>query len=285
MKKRIIIFLVFLISGLIINYSVENNSFKHITTDSGFDSSYSGETYSGSDKWESGDSHYDYDYDYDRSNRNGRGLTPPDSDVVMLFAGIFIVGFVVLIVTRLLSKDKKSNRYNNTIQGLPKTIEVQKVLDEAYNIFIDVQKAWMNFDYDKMRELVTDELYNMYYNQLQTLSIKGEKNVMSNFQLINIELLSEKEENNKKYYKVDLTVSFYDYIVDSNDKIVRGNDNSLIIMHYILDYVKSNNEVDRCLKCGAKIENGITTCPYCHSHIQGVSSKMKLSSKRVITQR
>ena len=88
-----------------------------------------------------------------------------------------------------------------------------------------------------------------------------------------------------KYYKVDLMVSFYDYIVDSNDRIVRGNDNSLIIMHYSLDYVKSNNEVDRCLKCGAKIENGITTCPYCHSHIQGVSSKMRLSSKRVITQR
>jgi hypothetical protein len=282
MKKKLIIVLLLLFCGLIMNYTSEKINVRHLTTDSGFDYDYSSSS-SSSDYGSSSSSSYDYDSGSSSSSSGSSGgpTSPFDIFLILLF---LIVGVPVSIINTG-KESKKREEKKNIYRGVPKTPEIQELLDNAYQIFVDVQKAWMDFDYNKMRELVTDELYNMYYNQLQTLSIKGEKNVMSNFQLINIELLSEKEENNKKYYKVDLTVSFYDYIVDSNDKIVRGNDNSLIIMHYILDYVKSNNEVDRCLKCGAKIENGITTCPYCHSHIQGVSSKMKLSSKRVITQR
>ena len=33
---------------------------------------------------------------------------------------------------------------------------------EAFNLYKELQTAWMNFDYDTIRELVSDEMYNMY---------------------------------------------------------------------------------------------------------------------------
>ena len=286
MKKKIIIFSLLLCCGLILNYASERINPRNITTDSGFDVDYGGGgSYSGSGGWSSGRS---YDFDYDRGSRSSRsGSSSSSTSSSEFFFYLFLIILLVWIVDSLFS-NKSSNGYISNIssvKGLPKTPEVQAILDEAYDIYLDVQKAWMNFDYNNMRQLVTDELYNMYYNQLQTLNIKGEKNIMSNFKLLNIELMNKKEENGNIYYIVNLTVSFYDYIVNSSNQITRGSDSSMIIMNYSLKYVKSIKTSDRCPNCGGELENGITTCPYCHNRIQGVSSKMKLVSKRVISQR
>ena len=124
----------------------------------------------------------------------------------------------------------------------------------------------------------------MYYNQLQTLSIKGEKNIMSDFKLNSRILKNIREQNNNIFYTIELSISFYDYIVDSNNNVLRGNKSQFVNMEYELEFVKSINNVDKCPVCGVKLDNGITMCPYCRSRIQGVSSKMKLSNKKVLRQ-
>ena len=332
MKKRIIIFLVFLISGLIINYSVENNSFKHITTDSGFDVDYNrgSSSSSSSSSWDDDksssrdneryskdDDRYSNNNNYSSSNENnytysygGKSEYSPEeiekykrSERRKEILGYIFVAFCLIIVSytmyRLFKNSKKRNsntiKYSNynknnytytTDERWPKDPNDKKLLEDAYNIFIGVQNAWMNFDYNKLRELVTDDLYNMYYNQLQTLSIKGEKNIMENFELKDSYIYSKSfnKEKNINYYYIRIKVSFYDYIVDSNNRVVRGKKDIKVNMEYELTFIKNESNNDTCPVCGAKIENGITTCPYCRSRIQGVSSKMKLSKKKVIRQ-
>lgn len=274
-KFNAIIIICIMILGIV--FVSDKINIKSITTDSGFDTDYDGGSYGGYE-WDSGRS-----YNYDDNRESSVPENTPENNFI---AGVFLVVFcLVIIYTLFLKKSNNNTRNTTSVNGMPKTPEVQAILNEAYDIFLETQKAWMNFDYDRLSQVVTDELYNTYYNQLETLKIKGEKNIMNNFNLVNIELLDKKEENGIIYYKVDLLVSFYDYIVDSNNNITRGTNSSLVYMHYNLNYISSKNSVDRCPKCGAKIVNGSTTCVYCRSHIQGVSSKMKLSSKRVINQR
>lgn len=62
-------------------------------------------------------------------------------------------------------------------------------------------------------------------------------------------------------YKVDLILSFFDYI---------------------LDFIYSDSYTDICLNCGAKVLKGSNICEYCHSYIQETSQKMKLTVKRII---
>lgn len=210
---------------------------------------------------------------------------------------LIVMFYVMYKIVKKYNKDTKSNvrRYNNynrkeymysTDQRWPDDPNDRRLLEEAYNIFIGVQNAWMNFDYNKLRELVTDDLYNMYYNQLQTLSIKGEKNIMENFDLKDSYIYSKSfnKEKNITYYYIRIKVSFFDYIVDSNNNVVRGKKDILVNMEYELTFIKNESNIDKCPVCSAKIENGVTICPYCRSHLQGVSSKMKLSSKKGLRQ-
>ena len=263
------------------NYTSEKINVRHLTTDSGFDYDY-GSSSSSSDYGSSSSSSYDYDSGSSSSSSGSSGgpTSPFDIFLILLF---LIVGVPVSIINTG-KESKKREEKKNIYRGVPKTPEIQELLDNAYQIFVDVQKAWMDFDYNKMRELVTDELYNMYYNQLQTLSVKGEKNIMSNFLLNDSYVFSIVDDDDVTYYTIRLKVSFNDYIVNSDNEVIRGNKHKLANMEYELVFVKSTNTVDKCSVCGAKIENGVTTCPYCHSHIQGVSSKMKLSKKKVIRQ-
>lgn len=64
------------------------------------------------------------------------------------------------------------------------TEENEKIAEEAYQIYYDIQMAWMDFDYDVLKTLVTDELFHMYKNQLETLKMKNQQNIMSNFELV-----------------------------------------------------------------------------------------------------
>ena len=131
-------------------------------------------------------------------------------------------------------------KHNN----VPKTEKNEKLLDRGYGIYREVQRAWMNFDYDALRTLVTDELYNSYYNQLQTLELKGQKNVMNNFFLIDEELLRIDEENGLWTILMRLEVEFNDYIVDSDNKIVRGSNKDKVIMNYLLTFVENEKSED-----------------------------------------
>ena len=42
----------------------------------------------------------------------------------------------------------------------------------------------MNFKLDDVKDVITDEIYNMYDSQLSTLEVKGEKNIMKDFKLV-----------------------------------------------------------------------------------------------------
>ncbi len=175
--------------------------------------------------------------------------------------------------------------YREKNNHVPKTEKNEKLLDKCYEIFREVQRAWMNFDYEKLRTLVTDELYNSYYNQLQTLELKGQKNIMSNFYLMDAELLRLDEENGVWTILVRLEVEFNDYIVDSDNKILRGNNRDKVLMNYLLTFVEDENAENKCPHCGAKLVDGETVCSYCKAHIQALTQTLKLSKKEAISQK
>ena len=215
---------------------------------------------------------------------NVKGILNQLSSVMILILVLLIFIFIPLIIKKM--NKVLDNDYENkqSMMYLPKTEENLKLLEECYDIFVEVQKAWMNFDYNKLRETTTDELYNMYYNQLSSLKLKGQKNVMSDFELINYNLYSVDKNNGLVTVKVRLEVEFYDYIIDKDDKIIRGNKNKKNHMIYELNYVYSENLVKECPNCSATLNIGDTVCNYCNTKITSVGSKMKLSTKKCIRQ-
>ena len=280
-----------------------------VNADSGWDSDYdSGGWDSGSD-WDSGsswdsdwDSGSDWDDDYSYSSSSSSDLD---------FGGVMIMIFIILIIVALSSKKGNNRRHMRGPSVIPSASqysstnsqtssysdisndEVKAILPDenlitlknmAYKSFVDVQNAWSNFEYDKLRELCTDELYNSYVSQLETLKLKNGQNIMSDFAKMDTKIISLKEENGEIVLTVYLYVQFYDYVINSTSgEVTRGNSNIKLSNKYIMTFVKgadSKGNDDKCPSCGAPIDfNTSGECEYCHSTIVKKATKFVLSKK------
>lgn len=178
--------------------------------------------------------------------------------IFILFILLFIIALIILIIY-LLSKSKinktlKEKNYNTIKKNTNDIIVSQfenndiKRIEQEYNenlknmiyeIFCNLQMASMNFDYETLKRLLTDELYNSYYTSLEVLRNKSKRNIFKGFEFINANFV-EKLENN---ITIELKVKFYGYIVDiKNKEIIKGSKDEKITTTYILNLVKYNNK-------------------------------------------
>lgn len=283
--KKVTIYLV-----LFLTLIVGANTIKitKVDADSGFDSSYD----SGGSSWSGSSDSWDSSSSWDSSDSSSGSGEPASFTSFMIVVVIFIVVFI--IVNEI---SKRKTEANQTIKSKDMDLDLISKIDpnlnlyefknEAFNIYKDVQEAWMNLDDGKIRTLTTDELYNMYSMQLDTLRVKNEKNIMKEINLVTASLTNLKIENNIETATVIMTVNCYDYIVDSQNKVVRGNDKNKIEITYELTYIKSVGEkVNKCPNCGAEInDDNSTTCEYCRAIITRNTSKWVLSKKQSLNQR
>lgn len=256
--------------------------------DSGFDSSYD----SGGSSWGGSSDSWDSSSSWDSSDSSSGSGEPASLTSLMIVVVLFIVVFVIEneISKRKTEKKqiiKSKDMDLDLISKIDPNLNLYEFKNEAFNIYKDVQEAWMNLDDGKIRTLTTDELYNMYSMQLDTLRVKNEKNIMKEINLVTASLTNLKIENNIETATVIMTVNCYDYIVDSQNKVVRGNDKNKIEITYELTYIKSVGEkVNKCPNCGAEInDDNSTTCEYCRAIITRNTSKWVLSKKQSLNQR
>ena len=290
MKKKILKFLfIFLLCFGLIYTKIEL-----VKADSGWDYDYD----SGGSDWDSGSS---WDYDYDGSSGT---YYYGDFDFDYVIVIIFIIISVIIVIN---STKNKTNRYqgennNNTISSYNyQDMDINKITSiipdfninefkqQAFNIYKDIQNSWMNFDTDTIRNLTTDELYNMYSSQLETLKLKGQKNIMNDISLMDIKIIDVQEVDDIITISVYLKVKCYDYVInEKTEEVVRGQDSNKVIIEYKLSFVKSatnTNKIEKCPNCGAPIDIvGSATCPYCDSVLVKDASDYVMSKKTNIGQ-
>ena len=279
---------IYLILFLTIVVGAKTIKITKVDADSGFDSSYD----SGGSSWGGSSDSWDSSSSWDSSDSSSGSGKPASLTSLMIVVVLFIVVFVIEneISKRKTEKKqiiKSKDMDLDLISKIDPNLNLYEFKNEAFNIYKDVQEAWMNLDDGKIRTLTTDELYNMYSMQLDTLRVKNEKNIMKEINLVTASLTNLKIENNIETATVIMTVNCYDYIVDSQNKVVRGNDKNKIEITYELTYIKSVGEkVNKCPNCGAEInDDNSTTCEYCRAIITRNTSKWVLSKKQSLNQR
>lgn len=303
---------------------------ENIEADSGWDTDYdSSSSWDSGSSWDN-DYDYDYDYDYGNdysSSSSGSGSSSGSSfckskncqnifyGIVLTIFGLGILVYVIAIIASILKgikrttkriinifnpNKKKSKQLNiekkysllsqEKANDIIPNFNIEEFNFKSYQIFYDVQIAWMEFYYDKLKELLTDELYNSYVMQLDALKVKNQKNVMKGFELIESKIFELKEENDKYIAKVCLNVKFYDYIENINtNKVLRGNSNKKINNIYILTFIKTkenSNNVNICPQCGTPVEGKVTSiCEYCKSKLINETHDWVMSKKEKISQK
>ena len=182
----------------------------------------------------------------------------------------FIVGYY---------KDMDKDKFSNILPNY----SMNELKKEFYNKFVEIQNAWMNFDYDKLRILCTDELFNTYKSQLRTLKLKNGQNIMSNFKQKEIKIRFARTSKSYITVGIFLRVSFIDYVINKKtNKVTAGKKHRKITNNYLMEFVKANGEniITKCPSCGAKV-NMVTSgeCEHCGATIVVPPKEFVLSKK------
>ena len=296
--RKVLLILVVL-SSLFLVYRF---NFGVVKADSGFDSSYDsggwdsggsdwgGSDWGGSSSWSWGD------HDYDSSTYYGNSSVDfKDFFIVciMVISFVILTKIIFVIVQKLCRKlrllivsrisillEHSKEISDNEVKAIIPNFDKKLFLNERYQNYLDVQDAWMNFDYDKLRSLLTDELYNQYKMQLETMKLKREVNIMKDFKYNDSMITNITCENNQIAVTIELICSFKDYI-EYNKKVLRGSNTRSILQHYEMIFVCNlEDKLDKCPNCGSEVnQDASQTCKYCNSVIAKVSDKWVLSKK------
>ena len=204
---------------------------------------------------------------------------------------INIIIYIIIVTTNKKKEIPKNNAIpvvNNpqAIEEIKKHIpdfDVNKFLSTGYNIYLNIENAWMNFELDKVRDVMTDEMFNMYESQLTSMEMKGEQNIMKDFRLLNSAITNASLQNNMMQVTTRYVIEFYDYIINKDTKqVVRGNSNRKIRMVYEMTFIEKleKAKLDKCPNCGAPINmNSTGICEYCNSKIVAENTEWVMSKK------
>lgn len=285
--------------------------FNYITpkvhADSGFDGGYSGGGGGGGSSWGGGGSGGGYSSGGNTNWDSGFSYYHEGSEpsiFTTIISIIFLIVSIIIIATIIIKTTKKPSylypaKQPNNNNIIPfEIIKITKILPdfnyeafklETYEIYKKIQIAWMNFDNASLRDLVTDQMYNMYVSQLETLKVKDEQNVMRDFELLDFEITNMENDSMNISIKVDALISCYDYIINkTKNKTLRGKDNRKVVYHYQMTFIKSinNNTANNfCPNCGAPVKDKASRkCTYCNSIIVSDIHDWVLSKKQVIDQ-
>lgn len=258
--------------------------------DSGYDTSYnsgssSSSSYSsGSSSHSSSRSHSSYGGSSSSSSSSGDGLVA------------FVIWVIIIIIIIYFSRKRglqpttasDMKLVSNTaavakLKELVPGFEEGQFLWNGYQIFLNVQDAWTNFDLEKVRESITDEMFNQYESQLSSMEIKGEQNIMKDFVLKSSAITNCINQNDNIEVTTKYIVEFYDYIVDKESgNLKRGSKTNKVRMYYDMTFVMSASQtkITHCPNCGAEVNVSTSgTCQYCGSKIIGENADWVLSKK------
>ena len=258
--------------------------------DGGYDSGGSSDWGSSSSDWGSSSS----DWDSSDWSSSGGSYSSGSLDPFMVMA---IIAFIVIIFVisnktsqRAMVQSTTLGRVNpydiNKVKAVLIDFDEDKFKEKAYELYQEIQVAWMNFDKDSIRKCVTDELYNTYSAQLATLKVKNQKNIMKDFQLLDSKIIGMETKEKLVSLTIKMKIECYDYIVDKEEKTLRGNDKQKVIYEYAMTFNKGvSDNPNKCPNCNAPLDNvNSSKCPYCDSNIINEGYDWVLAKKQVLSQ-
>lgn len=253
-----------------------------------------------SDFGSSWDYDWDDDYYYDYGSYGG-GSSSSGS------FGLSIIIFVIMIVIVAISTSKNQNYTNiprksytnpnysnksyytrnqarsemvaNEVRRVDKYFNDEQFLAFAKNTFIKLQNAWSERNWEIIRTIETENLYEIHSKQIKEYINKKQINKMERIAINFAELVSFAQDNEKDVLVVALNSSMLDYIVDEKTGMVlRGSKDNRLTNTYKLIFVRKKGVITEagteklkttnCPNCGAP--TNITSsgkCEFCGSVI------------------
>lgn len=267
------------------------------TNSGGSGSGGSNSSNSGGSGWSGGSNYY--------GGGGGYGYYGDDDDIDMGTVGTIVVAIIVVAVIVLIFGSKGGgnggsggngggsaparsskpgadvNVKNNTdeivtaIRKNDENFSYEKYSAWVKEVFITLQMAWSERDFEKARPFEKEELYRQHELQIKKYIENNRINVLDRINVNQLYLHKYVREKEYEYLTVCIQSRMTDYIKDANTgAILKGDPNTEYHLRYLYTFMRktgvttdparSNNSVVACPHCGAP--TSITSagkCEYC----------------------
>lgn len=223
--------------------------------------------------------------------------------------GLIVIVVIVIIVLRYI-RSKKANNAANLYQaadegpGLPLDALKQKdpnfneqaLCEKVGNDYIRMQDAWESKNWEPMRAIMTDALYQQMARQLEELRAARQTNHVDRIAVLDARIRRYTQEGDNDVLVVRLATRICDYTTDdATGQIIRGSQNKELFMTYDWKLIRDKNQTTpetavmtaiNCPNCGAPLEvNHTGKCPYCGTVVTLSPHDWALSLIKGISQR
>lgn len=277
------------------------------------DSDWGGSSDWGSSDWGSsdwGDSDSDWSWSSGSSSGSYSDSYDDDSDLGCLGSSvvwIVVIVIVIIVISRMNKGSKQGAQVYQASQETPgisldilrekdPDFNEQKLLEQVGNMYVQMQNAWQNNDWEPMRAIMTDSLYNQMARQLKELKSQGVTNRIDRIAVLDSSIRRYAIEGDNDVLTIRLATRICDYYTnDQSGQVVRGDPNKELFMTYDWKMIRQKDQKTQqegvmtevsCPNCGAPIsikQSG--KCPYCDSVITLSDHDWVLSSIKGISQR
>ena len=208
---------------------------------------------------------------------------------------VFVVGIGIIVLFLLYKSAKKKDAARTGARtasnmgssaGMPKvpdnTAQIASALrkydpnfsmDEflgwTKEVFITLQEAWTEKDWEIVRPFEKEFLYQQHAKQLQEYKNMGRTNVIERININHAYFYAYNRDKEYEYLKVYMAVRMNDYIVDDRTgAVIKGNKERPCYLQYILTFMRKTG-----LTTGeATGEKKTIECPHCGAPVEITSS-------------
>ena len=267
-----------------------------------------GSSWGGSSSWDSGSS-WSSGSTYDNGSYASDGSV---GSLGCLGGNLFTVIIVVIVVITILRYMKSGHQGSgqnvytaaqeepglplDTLKEKDPNFNEQALLEKVGNQYIQMQNAWENKDWEPMRAIMTDALYNQMARQLQALIDAKQTNHVERIAVLESRIVRYAVEADNDVLVVRLSTRITDYTTDDRTgNLISGSTTRELFMVYDWKLIRQKDKKTlnqpsvtqiSCPNCGAPLDiNHSGKCPYCSTIVTLSDHDWALSVIKGISQR
>ncbi|NVO04377.1 MAG: TIM44-like domain-containing protein [Bacteroidetes bacterium] len=145
---------------------------------------------------------------------------------LIIYIGFIVFGtFSGIVTTLLVWKSEFSKRILHKIAGADPMWNFEDMKLYARQTFYKIQDAWENRDIDRVKDIVTPELYDKYKIMLDDMKARGEKNIIGNMNITNTSLIGcqDYKDDSMDRYVTYIKGTILDYtILEPSNEIIKN---------------------------------------------------------------
>ena len=196
---------------------------------------------------------------------------------------VFVLSFIILILAIPIKETKKEIVEEEPVKekeekkvsseeptiNFPANFNEKKFLDEAFNLYKNVQEDFMNFKYDNLMMKLGIDMYDQFSKQMKKLETRNKQSVRTNIELDKIETISFNQYDGYNEAVINIVVLEDKYMKNKKEDFRITSAGVRYESGYSLTLINRDKKktVKKCSNCNEKISTNPTKCPKCKTMI------------------